>query len=1234
MFSEDFSFETLAQQYGVGGGTFGEPAAELWTPAPGEDAAYQSTSPTSESSPNLAFTEPRWTSSEITDACVADRFQPTRPQELLLATSSTRATASIKSQVQAPCIPAVETVRQPGAFGQPAVEDGIPLQIGDPRNRSQQFVVEPESGRKIALVPVTSLPLTYRQLFSFPFFNAVQSTCLPSVLEGGSNIVMSAPTGAGKTVIFELALIRMLMEDSQTTKAVYLAPTKALCAEKTRDWSRRFGQLGCGVTELTGDSVHGLHIARKSRVIVTTPEKWDSLTRKWNEQQAILSTIRLMLVDEVHILNEPDRGARLEVLVTRTKLHGHRVRFIAVSATIPNLEDVASWIGRADNQPHHRAENAVMFQFGEEFRPCPLTKFVYGYPKARDEFAFQSYLNHKLHDLIESHAFGKPCLVFVATRRSTAQAAAALVDTYKRLQAEGKRTPALAPGSENLSFEDSELQALVTSGVAFHHAGLSLSDRRRVEQAFLEGRLSVLCCTTTLATGINLPAFCVIVRGTKQFDGQWSEIADIDLIQMMGRAGRPQYDREGVAVIMCEDTLQQKYRDLVSGTRDMESGLATTLVEHVNAEIGLRGRTSSTEMEGWIRQSFMWTRIQKNPTHYLSKDEGICLDSSDEVLQYLSCKTVNILESTGLVNYDKETNELTSTEYGDIMSRFFLRHATMMTLLRIEQGAGTRSILEGISEAEEFADLRLRQGEKSCLQALRVNAEIRFPPKQLNAVKDKVSLLIQATLSAVSLAQLPKSVGTEHSLFSDVRRIFQHAPRIVKAVMDIAIYRRDGNACKAALELARSVSARAWDGSPAMLRQIEHIGDKSIKALANAGLGTWATLASATPTRIEMILNRNPPFGSNVIKAAQSAPSFGLEVLQRSLPPCEQPSGMKGMDVALDISIRLENRATCMLKSKTSKLPLSACVLTLTSDHQYIDFRRMPLWRLDKVKTFTIRCTIKDTHTHVFVYAACDEVAGTSVLADLQPADMAVHSHRTKLVRAKAPNELVTALDSDNDATADAASMHQESVMANKHNTARVAEKLCKHRCKGTCRHACCQRGSRIESNGGHNAQHESRETVTVSLDKVASPFLGTTATPPATPEIHTRAVQGTLLSSINRLLNPAEVEDEDLPLSVVPSKDKRIGSEIASSVSNKRSRTQKDHRRVGEAGITHGGVTEACRHRFDTQGEDQQTASEHEANIGSQEEWVPPREASRSQRFLSAVGQPLWLHASGEQHR
>ena len=132
----------------------------------------------------------------------------------------------------------------------------------------------------IELVPTKQLPDRFRPIFPFPFFNAMQSKCFtPAYHDYINNFVLSAPTGSGKTAILELAICGLIVHSSATDvphfKVVYLAPTKALCSERQRDWSRKFVSAGLKVQELTGDTeLSELRRVQTADIIITTPEKW------------------------------------------------------------------------------------------------------------------------------------------------------------------------------------------------------------------------------------------------------------------------------------------------------------------------------------------------------------------------------------------------------------------------------------------------------------------------------------------------------------------------------------------------------------------------------------------------------------------------------------------------------------------------------------------------------------------------------------------------------------------------------------------------------------------------------------------------------------------------------------------------------------------------------------------------------------------------------------------------
>ncbi len=245
----------------------------------------------------------------------------------------------------------------------------------------------------IQLVSLNALPDRVRSVFPFEVFNAIQSKCFEAVYKTNDNLVLSAPTGSGKTAVLEMAVCR-LMENFKTDqyKIVYQAPTKSLCSERHRDWQAKFAPLDLQCAELTGDTdIAQLRNVQNASIIITTPEKWDSMTRKWKDHEKLMGLVKLFLIDEVHILKE-SRGATLEAVVSRMKSVGSNVRFVALSATVPNSEDIATWLGRDCTNQHLPAHQE---RFGEEFRPVKLQKHVHAFQSNSNDFAFDKLCDTK-----------------------------------------------------------------------------------------------------------------------------------------------------------------------------------------------------------------------------------------------------------------------------------------------------------------------------------------------------------------------------------------------------------------------------------------------------------------------------------------------------------------------------------------------------------------------------------------------------------------------------------------------------------------------------------------------------------------------------------------------------------------------------------------------------------------------------------------------------------------------
>ncbi|KZP01054.1 P-loop containing nucleoside triphosphate hydrolase protein [Calocera viscosa TUFC12733] len=866
--------------------------------------------------------------------------------------------------------------------------------IQRPRIRPEQPVSEaepaptsapPRNKHGIPLRPVSELPDIYRGLFKFGVFNAMQSKCYETALHSDDNMVISAPTGSGKTVLFELAIVRLLMEGDSGAKCVYMAPTKALCSERFNDWTAKFQGLGISCCELTGDtddsSKKAWARAKNSTIIVTTPEKWDSLTRNWTDNSVILAQMKLFLVDEVHILNE-NRGATLEVCLARMRLWGSNVRFVLVSATVPNIEDVASWIG--DGSVGESQGSARVLKFGEEFRPCPIRRIVLGFPRkpGANDYQFNSTLDFKVFNALQEHAQQKPALIFCATRKGVISAAEQIAKEYKALMESKGDLPWPAPKHIDVGFHDKALQDLARYGVGVHHAGVHVSDRRAVEQLFTQKQLRVVVATSTLAVGVNFPAHTVIIKGTKQWsDKGFVEYSDLDIMQMIGRAGRPQFDKEGVAVIMTESSHEARYKALASGRTLLESSLHLNLTEHINSEIKLSTICSTDSAKDWLRSSFLFQRIQKNPRHYsMGKDEKQTWDAR---LDELVDDSLKKLEAAELIRVEDGGRHITATEFGEVMSRYYIRFHTMCLILQLPEKISSREILDMISNAAEFQDVRMRTGERQMLEILKLEENIRFRPQKIGKVSDKVFLLLQAVLGGINLNSAEYKTPDAQAPHMEASFLFKNAPKLAKAVADVGIIKQNGPHIKYGMELMRSLNARTWEDRPAVLRQIDQIGEKSLMTLHVAGIRNIASLRQCEPQRLEALLNRNPPFGRDVMNSVRALPAYSLSVEEVSVEPS---SGNRPVSVALRISVGVTCESGKKKKGKTVHLGMTS-ILTLTSDMEVVDFRRIPTKSLmEDDRTYDIEAELTKPSQFISVSISGDNFAGLTVATEYKPA--------------------------------------------------------------------------------------------------------------------------------------------------------------------------------------------------------------------------------------------------------
>ena len=167
--------------------------------------------------------------------------------------------------------------------------------------------------------------------------------------------------------------------------------------------------------------------------------------------------------------------------------------------------------------------------------------------------------------------------------------------------------------------ESQDLKDVLAFGIGIHHAGLSKKDRLLVEDLFAAGYLQVLCSTATLAWGVNLPAHTVILKGTQIYSpekGKWVELSPQDVLQMMGRAGRPQYDTVGEGIIITQHSEMQYYLSMNNMQLPIESQMIAQLADQLSAEIVMGTVSNVNEAVDWLQYTYLYVRMVRNPQLY------------------------------------------------------------------------------------------------------------------------------------------------------------------------------------------------------------------------------------------------------------------------------------------------------------------------------------------------------------------------------------------------------------------------------------------------------------------------------------------------------------------------------------------------------------------------------------------------------------------------------------------
>lgn len=668
-----------------------------------------------------------------------------------------------------------------------------------------------------------------------------QKAALDAGVERGENLVVATPTASGKTLIGLIGIVNSLY-DNPGGIAVYTAPLRSIAYEKKKAFDR-LESLGFKTRLEVGNLSLG---PRNADILITTYEKLDTLLRVNPE---ISASIRVAVVDELHYLSDEKRGPVLETLVTRLLYHGEPPQLIGLSATMPNIDELAAWLG---------AKPISM-----NWRPVPLRESVYKngrlhYPEGSvedvDVVAPLSYVNVLNHFVRE----GAQAIVFSQSRRRVASLAEKTAKIMReRLAFDEKRAKEIA--GEILKSEGSrqlreKLAGLIARGVAFHHAGLSNTQRRLVEEGFREGAIAVIHATPTLAAGVNLPARLVIVEEYYRYEAGFRRPIGVhEYKQLAGRAGRPGYDRVGDSVIVAsrtddvEDLIDHYIRGELERVESKLSNLKS--LRHVILGVTDSGLVSTRkEVLGFLSRSFYgYTRGVSGIRRVVEKSIG------------------NLIE-WGLV--EEEDGRLTVTPLGHVVSIRYLDPMNIPNILGIIEKAKSYHdtiLLYLVASSPDMTKLPVARREEEYLMDRTIEEDPElvdiidwFGPEEIRSLK--ILYLLKDWINEVRDDELSSrfNIGP-----GDVSYIVETGEWIASSLSEVAPLL--GMPAETAQRL-RILSKRIKYGVREELLQltvIPGIGRVRARRLFDSGYRTLQDLATADPRE----LARVPGIGPSTVRA-------------------------------------------------------------------------------------------------------------------------------------------------------------------------------------------------------------------------------------------------------------------------------------------------------------------------------------------------------------------------------
>lgn len=730
----------------------------------------------------------------------------------------------------------------------------------------------------------------------FEYFNPIQTQVFKSFYDSDESVFLGAPTSSGKTACAELAILRQFRKSTLTDdpndlshgKIVYVAPLQSIVDITYEEWKENFNKVieDIEIVKLTGIIANDIKLLATGNIILATAEQWDVISRRW-KTRANVQRVSLFIVDEIHLLSEQKN--QMEVVISRMRYMSaeleRQIRFIALGSSIANYKVIAEWMGAKD-----------VYNFMPNARPIPLDIYIQSFDHNNQAIRMLA-MGKPAYQAIKKNFDNKPVMIFVPDRK---QARLVSLDLISFASSDDNPKIFLGEDTDNKMakcikvIKEETLKHTLSLGVGFLHEGLTKKEIQIVKYLYNLGMINALVVSHNLCWDVgDLYCYLVLIMDPVVYDftqSRYIEYPISEILQMIGRASRPELDTTSKCVFFCHTPKKNYFMKFISEPLPVESNLELYLHDAINAEVSVGNIESPQDILDWSTWTYMYRRLFQNPNYYnLNGKTG---QHVNDHLSELVEKTVDDLTKSKCIEVDDE-DHITTANLGKIASYYNIRHTTIQVFdENLTENRKMKHLLEILAAAEEFEILPIRDSDEGQLQALVDYLEYRVEPVDgvFCLPNVKTNILLQCHF-------LRRPLSIDLSL--DQKEILETSLKLVHAMVDVISTSGWLTPALLAMELSQMiVQASLVRESP--LYQLPYFDQDLVEKCKNAGINDIGDLLEMDDEPRERLLNITQKQLEEVAQVCNRIPNFTIKA---RLADKDESEASVGETVSLVVAI-------------------------------------------------------------------------------------------------------------------------------------------------------------------------------------------------------------------------------------------------------------------------------------------------------------------------------------------